>query len=69
MSTLHECPCGCGARVARNRLACRAGWYSLPEVYRAAIGVALAGRNWGEHRKAVAAASTWLRERERSHVD
>lgn len=26
----HRCPCGCGERIARNKLACKVGWYRLP---------------------------------------
>lgn len=42
--TTHACPCGCGAQIARARLACRRGWYELPEELRREVNYAWRNR-------------------------
>lgn len=58
----HACPCGCGAPIARNRLACRAGWRRLPARMRRAVMDAWQACDTAAHTSAVAAALTWYRE-------
>jgi len=38
-TSTHACPCGCGEQIARNKLACRPGWYRLPLVLRQEINL------------------------------
>jgi hypothetical protein len=44
--TTHDCPCGCGERIPRNKLACKAGWVRLPQPLR--VEVTAAWRAIGE---------------------
>ncbi len=72
--TTHECPCGCGARIARAQLACRSGWAELPGEYRDAVNRAFRQMTSGAtpesrkaavgvHRRVVAAALGWYSAR------
>lgn len=63
MSSLHECPCGCGKRIARNKLACRTGWFALPSLMRDNLTAALRRRDFRAHRAHLVEALDWYRER------
>jgi hypothetical protein len=64
--TMHRCPCGCGATVARTKLACRAGWYRLPRELREAVTGAYRRRGTpdgrAEHMAAVRDAIRWYQD-------
>lgn len=68
MSSLHECPCGCGGRIKKQRLACRAGWYALPAAMRDDVVAALARKDYRGHREALGNALGWYRERSRERA-
>jgi transglutaminase-like putative cysteine protease len=53
----HSCPCGCGAQIPYQRLACRSGWYTLPQPLRHRITGGGIGRV-----AAVIEALNWFRE-------
>jgi len=56
----HDCPGGCGRRVAHDRFACRACWYRLPVELRRPISAAF-GRDYGAHAQAMLDALDWYR--------
>lgn len=52
----HDCPGGCGVKVAYRRLACPSCWYLLPQPMRQAV------QRGGQNRlTAVSEALTWYR--------
>lgn len=63
--TSHACPGGCGTRVPRHRLACRACWPRLPLPLRRAIWTHHESGNKVAHLEALAAASRWYRDNPR----
>jgi hypothetical protein len=63
----HECPGGCGNRVARTRFSCRTCWYRLPADLR--DGIRQAHRNSEKHYVAVANARDWYADHPLSTPD
>ena len=60
----HECPCGCGAQIERDKLACKRGWFRLPADLRHSINQAYRLRHSvpAAHSQVLAEALAWYRD-------
>lgn len=61
----HECPGGCGKRVANALVACAPDWRRLPAPYRSAIWRGLRARDTEAHARSVRAAYDWYQRNPR----
>lgn len=61
------CPCGCRQHIPRYLLACKTGWFELPQHLRDAVTAAYADRaaHPMAHLRVVGQARRWYRDRQR----
>lgn len=69
--TVHECPGGCGVRVAYVRLACNRCWARLPKPLRDDVLLAYRWRKDDpmRHLRAVSKALEWFRDQRPTAID